>query len=537
VSLPDLDGNSRLVWDNLDLGDLIGVAGTLMRTHTAELTLRAGSLTMLTKSLRPLPDKHAGLRDREERYRSRHLDLLTNPDSRAVFEARSRVVRALRRTLDEGGFLEVETPVLMPLAGGAAAKPFLTHHNALDRDLALRIATELHLKRLVVGGLERVYELGRIFRNEGLSTWHNPEFTTLEAYQAYAGFEDMMDLPERLVRDAALAAAGTTTIGGLEFAGPWPRLSMQEAVRQTTGIDFAALDSDEAARRAVAAAGFRAPGWTWGQLLAELFEACCEEALTGPVFITGHPVETSPLARRDPQDPRLTERFELYVAGREIAPPAGQGVPGGPGDRHAAHRGVGHWRGPAGHGPDRRPGHPGCDSLPRAPGLSPRPAPRQVGNAVGIMEHFWPQMAQITPISCQGVKAGYHILICAHLRNLAAKNIARLYLRPLSVPAIKPPPFDVTTQKMAGHKHAPPFISLSAVGKHIHCAFQRFTCFTAPRSMTSRHPACPGPRGTGGHLPAPRRTPGGPSGSPRPWPPAGLLAAAPSRRPGPGPLR
>ncbi|HWI62164.1 MAG TPA: lysine--tRNA ligase [Symbiobacteriaceae bacterium] len=319
LRLPDLDDASRTVWENLDLGDILGADGSLMRTRTGELTVRVQRLTMLTKALRPLPDKHGGLQDREERYRSRHLDLLVNPESRAVFEARTRIISAIRRTLDASGFLEVDTPVLVPLAGGAAARPFVTHHNALGRDLSLRIATELHLKRLVIGGLERVYEIGRIFRNEGLSTRHNPEFTTLEAYQAYGGYREMMDLTERLVQAAALAANGSLRAGELDFAGPWRRITMVEAVREATGIDFGPLASGAEAVRAVRAAGYSAAATSWGALLVELFEAHCEAGLQQPTFVLGHPVETSPLAKRDPVDSRLTERFELYVQGRELA--------------------------------------------------------------------------------------------------------------------------------------------------------------------------------------------------------------------------
>ncbi len=319
VQLPSLDETSRTVWEHLDLGDILGVDGIVMRTRTGELTVRARRLTMLTKSLRPLPDKHGGLRDREERYRQRHLDLLANPGSRAVFEARSRIIRALRRTLDADGFLEVETPILVPLAGGAAARPFLTYHNALDRQLSLRIATELHLKRLVVGGMERVYEIGRVFRNEGLSTRHNPEFTSLEAYQAYAGYQEMMDLTERLVREAARAASGSLQVGELDLSRPFRRITMIEAVWEATGIDFTTLASDEAAREAVRSAGLEAEGDTWGALLADLFERYAQERLQEPTFVTGYPVEVSPLARRDPGDPRLTERFELFIHGWEVA--------------------------------------------------------------------------------------------------------------------------------------------------------------------------------------------------------------------------
>lgn len=326
LRLPELDDASRLVWEQLDLGDIVGAEGRLMRTRTGELTVQAAALTMLTKSLRPLPDKHGGLRNVEQRYRARHLDLLVNPESRAVFEARSRIIASLRRTLDELGFLEVETPVLVPVAGGAAARPFLTYHNALDRELSLRIATELHLKRLVVGGMERVYEIGRVFRNEGLSTRHNPEFTSLEAYQAYADYRDMMDLTERLVQNAALAANGSLRAGEIDLTGPFRRVTMAEAVKEATGIDVLALGSSgdpeedaRAVRAAAEAAGYRVEAATWGGMLAELFENYAEDRLVQPTFVIGHPLETSPLAKRDPRDPRLTERFELYVQGRELA--------------------------------------------------------------------------------------------------------------------------------------------------------------------------------------------------------------------------
>jgi len=326
LRLPELDDTASLVWDQLDLGDIIGAEGVLMRTRTGELTVKTATLTMLTKALRPLPDKHGGLKNVEQRYRARHLDLLVNPESRAVFEARTRIVSSLRRTLDEMGFLEVETPVLGPVAGGAAARPFLTYHNALERELSLRIATELHLKRLVVGGMERVYEIGRVFRNEGLSTRHNPEFTSLEAYQAYADYHDMMDLTERLVQNAALAANGSLQAGEIDLTGPFRRVTMAEAVKEATGIDVLALGSSgnpqedaRAVRAAAEAAGYTVEATTWGGMLAELFETYAEDRLIQPTFVIGHPVETSPLAKRNPADPRLTERFELYVQGRELA--------------------------------------------------------------------------------------------------------------------------------------------------------------------------------------------------------------------------
>jgi lysyl-tRNA synthetase class 2 len=319
LSLPSLEADSLTIFENLDLGDIIGVVGTVMRTRTGELSLRGSRVTMLTKALRPLPDKHAGLTDREERYRNRHLDLIMNEESRAVFIARSRIISSFRRTLDETGFLEVETPVLVPLAGGAAAKPFLTHHNALSRDLTLRIATELHLKRLVIGGLDRVYEIGRIFRNEGLSTRHNPEFTSLEAYQAYGDYRTMMDLTEQLIKNAAIAANGNLQAGDISLEGAFARITMIEAVKQHTSIDFAALSDVADLQAAMQVAGFKAAGNTWGALLAAMFENYAEEHLIQPTFVIGHPVETSPLARRDPKDPRLTERFELFVAARELA--------------------------------------------------------------------------------------------------------------------------------------------------------------------------------------------------------------------------
>jgi len=315
----ELDEQSQVIWTHLDLGDILGAEGHLMRTRTGELSVRVTHLTLLTKSLQPLPDKHHGLRDTEERYRSRHLDLLVNPESRSIFEARSRIVSAIRRTLDQAGFLEVETPVLQSQAGGTIARPFLTHHNALDQPMALRIATELHLKRLVVGGMERVYEIGRVFRNEGLSTRHNPEFTLLEAYQAYAGYQEMMDLTEQLIRSAAVAAGGALQVGEVDLAQPFRRITMIEAVHEATGLDFAQLPGDLEAGHACAAAGLSTTATTWGGLLVELFEAYAEADLIQPTFVLGHPVESSPLARRDPADPRLTERFELYIHGREMA--------------------------------------------------------------------------------------------------------------------------------------------------------------------------------------------------------------------------
>ena len=306
----------------LDLGDIIGAAGTVMRTRAGEISVELHEWRLLTKALRPLPDKWHGLRETEARYRRRYLDLIANPESRAAFVARSRMVAAVRGALDERGYLEVETPVLHGVASGAAARPFLTHHNALDLDLHLRIALELHLKRLLVGGLERVYEIGRVFRNEGLSTRHNPEFTMLEAYQAYGDLQDMMDLTEGLVVAAVRAVCGTTRVRfqgrDIDLTPPWRRLSMVEAL-SARGLDVRALEP-EAARARARAVGVEVPaGADSGHVLAALAEELIQPELVQPTFLLDHPVETSPLARRLPEDPRVTSRFELIVAGMELA--------------------------------------------------------------------------------------------------------------------------------------------------------------------------------------------------------------------------
>lgn len=307
-----------------DLGDIAGVRGTLMKTDTGELTVAARAIRLLAKSLRPLPEKHHGLADRELRYRERHLDLMVNETSRQVFRTRARLVTALRRFFDERGFLEVETPMMHPIPGGAAARPFVTHHNALDRDLYLRVAPELYLKRLVVGGFERVYEINRCFRNEGLSPRHNPEFTTVEFYQAFADYTDLMDLTEELLRELLRDIAGSTSIPfdgrEIDFGEAIPRRRMTTAVAAETGIPESGL-MDEA-RLGEAARAMNIPvaeGWGWGRLLMEIFEARVEANLTKPTFITHHPAEVSPLARANADEPRLADRFELFVAGREIA--------------------------------------------------------------------------------------------------------------------------------------------------------------------------------------------------------------------------
>jgi lysyl-tRNA synthetase class 2 len=308
-----------------DIGDWIGVRGTLRRTDRGELSVKVGDWTMLSKALQPLPDKWHGLADVEKRYRQRHLDLIVSPHTRDTFRKRALLVSSMRRWLDERGFLEIETPVLQTQAGGADARPFETHHNALDLPLTLRIATELHLKRLVVGGFERVYELGRIFRNEGVSTRHNPEFTSVEIYQAYADYHTMMELSEQLIAEAAQVVCGTTTITyqgtAIDLAPPWRRQTMHALVQEATGLAFNSFASREQAAAALLAAGLEAPDTadTVGRLLVEAFEQAVESSLVQPTFVLDYPVETSPLARAHRSKPGLVERFELFIAGRETA--------------------------------------------------------------------------------------------------------------------------------------------------------------------------------------------------------------------------
>ena len=317
------DERAKLAW--LDIGDLLGVAGIVRRTKRGELTVNASALTVLAKTLLPLPEKWHGLTDLETRYRQRYVDLIVNEASRETFRKRSRIVAEIRRQLTERGFLEVETPMLHPIVGGASAKPFITHHTALDTDLYLRIAPELYLKRLVVGQLaERVFEVNRNFRNEGLSPRHNPEFTMLEAYQAYADYHDMMELAEGLLAAAAVAANGSTIVRygerEIDFAGPYPRRSMIELVREATGVDFAAIEGAEAARSAAASVGGAvAGGETWGEAVELAFGATVEPTLMQPTHVTDFPRDISPLAKVHRSDPRLTERFETYVNGWEVA--------------------------------------------------------------------------------------------------------------------------------------------------------------------------------------------------------------------------
>jgi lysyl-tRNA synthetase class 2 len=316
------DGYNALV-DLVDLGDFVGVTGTLFRTRTGEPTIEARQYTILTKALRAPPEKWHGLQDVEVRYRQRYLDLIANAEVRDIFRLRSRVIAAIRRFLDERGFLEVETPVLQPAAGGAAAKPFVTYHNALDRSLVLRIAIELHLKRLLVGGFERVYEIGRVFRNEGISTKHNPEYTMLEAYQAYADYQDIMRLVEEMVAHAAQEVLGASqlTYGDheIDLTPPWRRLTLRDAILEHSDIDFEAHPDAESLRRAMAGLGVEAPTTAGrGKLIDALLSTFVEPKLVQPTFLLDYPLELSPLAKRKPENPNLVERFEGFLAGREF---------------------------------------------------------------------------------------------------------------------------------------------------------------------------------------------------------------------------
>ena len=308
-----------------DIGDIVGVDGEVFRTQRGEMSVRAKKITLLSKSLLPLPEKFHGLQDKELRYRQRYVDLMVNPDVKNNFLVRSKFIKHVRDFMDGRGYIEVETPVLNTISGGATARPFITHHNTLDIDMYMRIATELPLKRLIVGGMDRVYEIGRIFRNEGMDPKHNPEFTTIELYQAYADFNDMMDLFEDLLSSAAQKLLGTYQVQwqgeDIDLTPGWPRMPMHEAVKQYCGIDFMTIGSDEEAVAAAKSIGVELPETadkTWGNALYECFDQKVEEKLIQPTFITMHPVDVSPLAKRSPKDPRLTERFELFICHSEM---------------------------------------------------------------------------------------------------------------------------------------------------------------------------------------------------------------------------
>ncbi|QDP38853.1 lysine--tRNA ligase [Radiobacillus deserti] len=312
------------IFNQADLGDIVGVTGTAFKTNVGELSVKATKFEILSKSLRPLPEKFHGLKDVEQRYRQRYLDLITNPQSRDTFVSRSKIIQSMRRYLDNEGFLEVETPMMHGIPGGASARPFITHHNALDIPLYMRIAIELHLKRLIVGGLEKVYEIGRVFRNEGVSTRHNPEFTMLELYEAYADFHDVMSLTENLIAHIAKEVTGSTTVpyGDYEvnLKPEWKRVHMVDAVKEVTGVDFWKQVSDEEAKQLAKEHGVDIQDtMTFGHIVNEFFEQKVEETLIQPTFVYGHPVEISPLAKKNQEDERFTDRFELFIVGREHA--------------------------------------------------------------------------------------------------------------------------------------------------------------------------------------------------------------------------
>ncbi len=326
VKRDDVGTDEYADFKKYDIGDIVGVAGFVFRTQTGEVSVHAKAITLLSKSLLPLPEKFHGLKDQDLRYRQRYVDLIVNPEVKRNFVIRSQFIKFLRNYLDNMNYIEVETPVLNTIAGGAAARPFITHHNTLDIDMYMRIATELPLKRLIVGGMDRVYEVGRIFRNEGMDPKHNPEFTTVEMYQAYADFHDMMDIAEGILSGAAKAIHGTYTLEWLgetiDLTPGWRRLTMVDAVREYVGIDFGAITDDAEAVAAAKAKGVElapAAEKTWGNALYACFDQKVEEKLIQPTFITMYPVEVSPLTKRSPADPRLTERFELFICHSELA--------------------------------------------------------------------------------------------------------------------------------------------------------------------------------------------------------------------------
>lgn len=324
VRIDDLGTEAYEEFKKYDIGDIVGVEGVVFRTHKGEISIRAEKITMLAKSLKPLPEKWHGLKDVDLRYRQRYLDLIMNPDVRKTFVLRSKIIKEIRKFLDERDFLEVDTPMLNTIQGGAAARPFITHHNALDLDLYLRIAPELYLKRLIVGGFEKVYEMGRMFRNEGISVKHNPEFTMMEVYEAYTDYNGMMELTEELISTVAKNVLGTTKIvyqgQEIDLTTPWKRMTMRDAVLEYTGIDFDSIKTDEEARAAARAKNIDVGGkLTKGEVMNLVFEELVEEHLIQPTFIIDYPVEVSPLTKRKADRPELTERFELFIYGREMA--------------------------------------------------------------------------------------------------------------------------------------------------------------------------------------------------------------------------
>lgn len=323
VRINDIGEDQYESFKKLDIGDIIGVTGKVFKTRMGEISIHVDTYTLLSKSLRPLPEKFHGLKDPDARYRQRYVDLIVNPDVKATFIARSKIIAAIRRFLDKRDFLEVDTPILNTIPGGATARPFITHHNTLDIDMYLRIAPELYLKRLIVGGLERVYELGRMFRNEGMSIKHNPEFSMMEVYQAYTDYHGMMELAESLISTVAQEVLGTMKIEyqgqEIDLTPPWSRLTMTEAVLKYAGVDFDGIKTDEEARNAAKVKGLNLEGNpVRGELLSMMFEEYAEPNLIQPTFIIDYPVEVSPLTKRKPDRPELTERFELFITGREF---------------------------------------------------------------------------------------------------------------------------------------------------------------------------------------------------------------------------
>ncbi len=322
VRMNEIGDEKYAEFKKYDIGDIVGVKGTVFKTHKGEISIKVDQITLLSKSLQPLPEKWHGLKDPDLRYRQRYLDLIVNPDVKETFITRSQIIKEIRKYLDERDFLEVETPLLNPIPGGAAARPFITHHNALDMDLYLRIAPELYLKRLIIGGMERVYEIGRMFRNEGISVKHNPEFSMMELYQAYADYNDMMALTEDMVATVAQKVLGTTKITyqgqPVDLTPPWRRLSMTDAVKEYGGIDFDVLEDSEEIKEALKSKGIDIDGEiTKGNALNMAFEALVEEHLTQPTFIYDYPIEISPLTKKKYSRPELTERFEVFICGRE----------------------------------------------------------------------------------------------------------------------------------------------------------------------------------------------------------------------------
>lgn len=323
VSINDLGEENYKAFKTYDIGDIVGITGFVFKTRTEEISVHAKEVTLLSKSLRPLPEKFHGLKDVDLRYRQRYVDLIMNPEVKETFKKRSQIISEIRNILDEKGYLEVETPILNTISGGATARPFITHHNTLDIDMYLRIATELNLKRLIVGGYDKVYEMGRIFRNEGMDIRHNPEFTSIELYAAYENYHDMMDITEELFQRCATKVCGTTKITyqekEIELGGKWKRITMIDSIKEACGVDFNTINTDEEAIKLAKERNIEIPTGkeTRGHIISLFFDEYVEKTIVQPTFVYDYPVEISPLAKKSPKDPRLTERFEIFIDGRE----------------------------------------------------------------------------------------------------------------------------------------------------------------------------------------------------------------------------